>query len=820
MPLLLAISVLAGAVIAYEILLMRLFSIIQWHHFAYMIISLALLGYGASGTFIALFREWLLHRFQAVFATGAVLFGMTAVASFALAQRLPFNPLEVVWDARQQLYLLGLYLLLAVPFFCAATCVGLTLSRFGGRISTIYRYDLLGAGAGALGIVLALFALSPAASLRLLGGAGFLAAGLASVGLTSGRWPAVGLIAAGLASPFLWPEGALEPRLSPYKGLSQALQVPEAEVIEERSSPLGALAVVRSPTIPLRHAPGLSLNASAKIPPQLGVFTDGDSMTAIVRYDGARDSLAYLDFQSAALPYHLLTRPRVLILGAGGGADILLARYHGARAIDAVELNPQMVDLVRRTYADFAGRIYDLPEVRVHVAEARGFMARSPERYDLIHVALLDSFAASAAGLYALAESTLYTTDALETYLARLDAGGMLAITRWLKLPPRDSLKLFATAVAALERLGVEAPGERLALVRSWDTATLLVKNGAFEPAEIEAIKAFSAARGFDLAYYPGIAAAEANRYNVLDRPYLHEGAKALLGPGRQAYLRNYKFHIAPATDDAPYFFRFFKWRALPELLALRAAGGAQLVEWGYVILVATLVQAALVSLVLILAPLGVLRRARPAVARERPFGRVVVYFLALGLAFLFIEIAFMQRFALFLSHPLYAIAVVLCAFLLFAGLGSGYSARLAARRRVAGEGRKALSAIALAVAGIVAVACLYLLLLPALFDWLIPLPQAAKVLISILLIAPLAFCMGMPFPLGLTQVSERAPELVPWAWGINGCASVLSAVLATLLAIHFGFTVVVALALALYALAVAAFPGGASSDKASQGAR
>ncbi|MEE8622917.1 MAG: SAM-dependent methyltransferase, partial [Alphaproteobacteria bacterium] len=303
-------------------------------------------------------------------------------------------------------------------------------------------------------------------------------------------------------------------------------------------------------------------------------------------------------------------------------------------------------------------------------------------------------------------------------------------------------------------------------------------------------------------------------------RPYLHEGAKALLGPGRQAYLRNYKFHIAPATDDAPYFFRFFKWRVLPELVALRAAGGAQLVEWGYVVLVATLAQAALASVVLILAPLRVLRRARPTVAGERPFGRVVVYFLALGLAFLFIEIAFMQRFALFLSHPLYAIAVVLCAFLIFAGLGSGYSARLDARWRAPAEGRQGLSAISLAVAGIVAVAFLELLLLPVLFDWLIPLPQAAKVLVSILLIAPLAFCMGMPFPLGLRQVSERAPELVPWAWGINGCASVLSAVLATLLAIHFGFTVVIALALALYALAVAAFPGGASSDKAGQGAR
>jgi hypothetical protein len=325
-------------------------------------------------------------------------------------------------------------------------------------------------------------------------------------------------------------------------------------------------------------------------------------------------------------------------------------------------------------------------------------------------------------------------------------------------------------------------------------------------PSDVGIIKDFVESHGFDRAYHPGIKAADANRNNILRRPYLYEAAIALLGSGRATFMRDYKFHVEPASDDRPYFFRFFKWRMLPELITLGRAGGAQLVEWGYLILIATLVQAVIASLIVILLPLWTLRRGeRAKVDGERP-ARLVVYFFALGLAFLFIEIAFIQRFTLFLSHPLYAVAVVLCAFLVFAGFGSGFADRLDHRwPRLVGSVTLS-SPIAVAVAGIVVTAGVYLLLLPVLFEWALPLPQPAKVVISIVLIAPLAFCMGMPFPLGLKRVSDRAPRWVPWAWGINGCASVLSAILATLLAIHFGFTLVVALAMALYVIAAAAF--------------
>ncbi len=309
----------------------------------------------------------------------------------------------------------------------------------------------------------------------------------------------------------------------------------------------------------------------------------------------------------------------------------------------------------------------------------------------------------------------------------------------------------------------------------------------------------------------------EANRYNVLEQPYFFDGATELLGPDRGSFLGRYKFDISPTTDDRPYFFDFFKWQALPELLERRALGGAALLDWGYLILLSTLMQAGVLSLVLILAPLR-FYHASPTPSVDR--WRVAIYFLTIGLAFLFVEIASIQRFILFLGHPIYATAVVLCGFLVFAGVGSGFSPQLAAwvatgrasttTKSCWGQIRLRLRALELSVGGIVVVALLYLLILPPLFPLLTALPDASKVTIALLLIAPLAFCMGMPFPLALSRVSASAPGLVPWAWGINGCASVLSAILATLLAMNVGFTCVTLIAITLYLLGGSYFPEAA----------
>ncbi|MGQ4806942.1 hypothetical protein NKDENANG_00280 [Candidatus Entotheonellaceae bacterium PAL068K] len=797
-----AISVVSAAAIGYEILLIRLFSMVQWHHFAYMIISIGLLGYGVSGTFLALTQHWLLPRFVGVFMSSAVLFGLTAVGSFVIGQHLPFNPPEIVWDPGQWFYLLLLYLLFCVPFFCAATCIGLTLIRLRADIGRIYRADLIGAGAGALGIVLLLFLLPHSICLQLLGASGFMAAALAGLDWAGPRrwWLPLPLLFIGLLLAAICPRDWVTPRLSAYKELSQVLQVPDTQVLSQRSSPLGVVTVVRSPTIPFRYAPGLSLNSPLEPPPQLGMFTDGEGLSVITQYDGRPEPLAYLDGLPSALPYHLRQRPSVLILGVGGGADVLQAHYHRARRIDAVELNAQVVDLVTSEHAEFAGPVYSADAVRLHIAEARGFMTTSRKRYDIIQVPLLDSFSTAAGGVQALSENYLYTVEALRATLDHLRPGGWLTLSRWLKLPPRDSLKLFATALTALEQSGVAHPARHLVLIRGLQTTTLLVKNGELTPQEIASLQSFCEARWFDVAYYPGMTAATANRYNVLRAPYFFEAAMALVGDDRQAFIRRYPYAIAPATDDRPYFSHFFTWRALPEMLAWRAQGALSLVDWGYLILIAALLQATVVSFVLIVLPL---RRRQHRAASGWLRSRIGGYFAALGLAFLFIEIAFMQRFILFLSHPLYAIAVVLCAFLVFAGLGSGYATRYSQRSPL-NRGQNAGRPIALAVSGIAILALLYLVLLGPLFHCCLDLPLLIKIAISLGLIAPLAFCMGLPFPLGLSLVAQRAPELIPWAWGMNGCTSVLSAILATILAIHFGFTVVLGAALILYVLAAA----------------
>src|SRR6266540_4655404 len=676
-----AVALVSAGALAYEVLLTRLFSIVQWHHHAHMVISIALLGYGASGAFLALVGEALRRHLGAAFAAGAALFAVSTVASFAVAERLPFNPLAVIWEPRQLLFLFILYALFALPFFGAGTSIGLALAAFPERVGRTYRYDLIGAAAGAIGLMLALFVLFPDTALRLVALLGLLAAALAislreSGAIRKGRAAAcsVAAIAACAALPSSWT--ALH--LSEYKGLSQALLVPGARVLAEDSSPLGLLTVVSSPTIPLRHVPGLSLHNTTEPPAQLGVFTDGDGLTAITAFDGRREPLNYLDSTPSALPYHLLEKPEVLILGAGGGTDILLALLHDAPTIDAVEINPQLVRLVAERFAAFAGRLYERPGVRVHVAEARSFITSRRDRYDLIQIPLLDSFAAAAAGTHSLSESYVYTIEAFEQYLDHLRPGGYLAITRWLKLPPRDSLRLFATAVSALERRGIGEPGAQLALVRSWNTTTLLVKNGPLTGEDTAKIRRFADERAFDLAFLPGMARAEANRFNILDQPYFFDGAVAFLGPTREDFLRDYTFDVRPTTDDRPYFFDFFKWRALPELLQRRALGGAALLDWGYLVLAVTLVQVTALALVLILAPLLWLGRNRPEPAALATW-RVALYFLAIGFAFLFIEIASIQRFMLFLGHPVYAIPVMLAGFLFFAGLGSGIAPKLSA---------------------------------------------------------------------------------------------------------------------------------------------
>lgn len=795
-----SVLLLSASALAYEILLMRLFSIIQWHHFAYMLIGLALLGYGISGAIVTVQQQRVVAHFTNLYIGSIVCFAVTTMLCFAMAQQIPFTAEAILWDSQQLIYLLVIFILLVIPFFFAATALCLVLTQFGAAASRVYAMDLAGAGIGSLGILVLLLWVFPQRVLLLLALLGVCAAVIASIELKvfQRRGIVIGLLFA--CSAILTVGFSLTLQLSPYKSLRQLLQIEGTRVIAERSSPLGMLSVVDSGRIPLRYAPGLSLNAGQEPLPQLAVFTDGDNMTVLTQHPDKLSQLSYLDQMTSALPYHLQQINKALVIGVGGGSDILQAQLHHTQQIDGVELNAQMIQLLTDEFAAYTGDLTRQRGVTIHNAEVRDFLARKPTHYNLIQLALVDAFNASASGLYALNESYLYTMEAMQLYLKHLDADGYLALTRWIKLPPRDTLKLFLTAVVALERMGVKEPAQQLVLIRSWQTSTLLVKNGRVTSTELAAVRKFCAQRSFDLAYAPGLLAADTNHYNMLAQPLFFQAATSLLSQDRAAFLRHYKFNLQPASDDRPYFHQYFKWSAFPEIMQLRTQGGMALLEWGYLILLVTLLIATLASIVLIVLPIWFYQRKNTIATNKLKHARVVYYFFAIGLAFLFIEIAFMQKFILFLHHPIYAIAVTLAAFLVFAGIGSYLAGRLSQQ-----HGRKKLLRITLI--GIISISVLYLFSLNWVFSALVTLPFLVKVGVTLLLLAPLAICMGMPFPLALAALASDTPAYIPWAWGINGCASVISAVLATILAIHFGFSMVIILALILYGSIAWVFP-------------
>ena len=820
-----ALLLVSTAVLAYQVLLMRAFSIGQWHHFAYMVISIALLGFGASGTLLAALQRRstnlggrsLPARAAGAgwFALSATLFALAIPISFGVAQKIPFDPFLIVWDRQQLLYLGCYYLVLFVPFFAAAGAIGLALITESDHCPRLYFYNLAGSGAGAA-LAVGLLEVAPVEAAVLAVGA--LAQGAAVLALLDAALPLAGRrsrrlgAAVGLAAmatlTLAYAKHPPTVRLSQYKGLSYALNLPEARLVAQRSSPLGRVDVVASPAI--RHAPGLSLVTppEAATPPQLGLHVDAENAGAITAFDGNTTKLAYLDWMTPAAPYFARQDSprelRVCVLGAGGGAGVLLALRHAARQVDAVELDANVLDLLRRTFREFSGALYDRPEVRVHRAEARSFMEAASGAWDVVDLSLVDSFAAAAGGVGAVGENYLYTREAFETYLRHLRPHGLLAVTRWVHLPPRDELKLFATAVAALERKGLH-PAERMVLVRSWATATLLVKNEPITSAELAALRRWAAQRLFDAAYFPGIAPSEGNRFNVLDRDYYSEASVAILAGGarREQFFRDYAFYLRPATDDRPYFFHFFRWRALPLMLGAVGTAWIPFVEWGYLILVATLVQAALLGALLIALPLVLLRRGlqpNDSTPARSPSGQharlwVLVYFLALGLGYLFVEMALIQRLVFFLANPIYSVAVVLAGLLLVSGLGSGWAARQLRK------GRSTVRLASFAAFAVAATATLYAFGLRGALSPLLGWPLAARMGVAFAVMVPFT-TMGMPFPLALRYLGRTNAELLPWAWAINGCASVVATSLATLLALGAGLAAVLVGAAACYVLA------------------
>ena len=794
-----SIFLLSGSALAYEVLLMRLFSIIHWHHFAYLIIGLALLGYGVSGTLVSLFQDWLNTRFTTIYPLAIMLFAVSSLGSFLLAQSIPFNAEVIFWDPWQWVYLAFLFLFLAIPFFFAATAICLAFMRFQRHTGAIYAADLVGAGTGSLMIIALLFWLAPQQELWIISLIALVAAAIPLSMIENQKIPLLLLFVALIVVLFLG--SGLELKMSPYKSLQQTLQITGSRLVYQQSSPMGFIDLVENDSVPFRAASGLSLNTPGEILPQKALFVDGENMTPLNQYDGDREPLVYLDFMTSALPYHLGRIEHALIVGAGGGSDILQAAYHQVPDIQALERNHQVIEIVDQHMADYTGQPYSHLASKTHAKDVRDYLQGNEAKFDLIQMNLQQASASSAAGLHAINESYLYTKEAIKLYRSHLKTGGYLALTRWVTLPPRDIFKLINTLVSSLQEEGIDDIDKRMLIIRGWQTATLILKQGQVTTHEIEQVKEFSQQRSFDLVWYPGINIAETNRFNQLATPIFYQSAKQLLTGNADAFVQGYKFNLEPATDNRPYFHSYFKWDTFTELLALKDRGGMPLMEWAYLVLWATMIIALIASVILILLPLLIFNKKVHDYTTHIGKGSVVYYFMAIGLAFLMIEIAFIQKFMLLLHHPIYAIAISLSAFLVFAGVGSQFTQRL-----LSWFGTQRL--IQLTGFSILTIGLIYLWILPGVFAWSADSPIWGRFFMAILLIAPLAFLMGIPFPLALSTLTRHAPHYIPWAWGINGCASVISASLSTIIAINYGFNMVIMIALMIYLSITWFYPG------------
>ena len=791
----------SASVLAYEILLMRLLSITFWYHFAYMVISLALLGFGASGSFLFLLSRRVYEKMDAWLVLLAGIAALSFPLAFSVAKEIGLDPLQLVWQNKEWVKMAATYLVMAIPFLLSGGIVGIILSAAGRDVPRLYAVDLLGAGFGCVAVVPALYLGPPWMLLPLLSGAVLAGAGWCCMRTP---WSGKGILVLPLAGTLVLACYVLlppVPELHHTKAFPMTMVFPDATVEAEREGPLGLIHVVGSSLI--REVPGLSLNygldgKGGNLPNQKTIFSDGDALSTITRFKDDLDELEHLDFTTMALPYHVRRPKKVLVVGAGGGTDVLLALKEKASSITALEANAQVAELMTGPFADFSGHLYSKPEVHLRIQEARQFLHGTEDRFDLIQISLLDSFGGSAAGLYSAAESYLYTTEAFGLYLSRLSDSGLLAVTRWIKFPPRDALRIFSTALSALRKTGIsQRPEEHLVLIRSWKTSTLLASKAPFTAEEIEKVLVFNQRRSFDVDYYAGIREDVSNRYDVQKEAYSFKGATSLAGSEAKGFLRDYLFDVSPTTDDRPYFSHFFRWDKAWSLLQQLRKEFLPFMEIGTILIVATLVQAVMAGGALILLPLLGLRRAvewaRDGLSALGVLG-TLFYFGSIGFAFMFLEMALLPRYTLLLSHPIYSTAVVLGAVLVFAGCGSLSVGHV--------ESKSLWVAVTCVCAWVLGQA----LLEGRLFEWALGWPFAGRLALTVVMVGSLSFFLGWPFPIGLRETSGRYPSLVPWAWGINGCASVIGAVLGKMISMSIGLRMTMVVAALLYVSAALVF--------------
>jgi hypothetical protein len=780
------VAATAASGLIFEIALTRVFAVTQFYHFAFLTISMALLGFGASGSALTAFprlgvggpRRWAwLAGFQ----------GLATVTAYGVSNSLPFDSFAIAWDRAQIAYLAVYYLTLAVPFFFGGLIVAVLLTG-GGQpepVSShlVYGASLAGAGLGCVVAVVGLDLLGGegtialAAAVAMAAAVGFATLVVPRRGLRAGATVAtVILLAMSVAVP-----GPLEMNMSPYKDLAGALRFPDATVVATVWDRGTRIDLVHSDGI--RSLPGLSFTYSGAPPAQDGVTFDGDDLSPIPRL--APEAAEFAPHLLTALPWLLRPGADSLILEPRGGLDVLVALAGGAKKVVAVEPHGAVIDVITAERAS----VYDDSRVEVVVSDSRTFVERTGAEFDVIDLALTSPYRPVTSGAYSLAEDYSLTVEAFVSYLDRLEPNGILMVARWVQTPPSEATRLLGIAAAALRR-GDRDPVAAVVVLRNYSNAVLLVQPDGWSAVDLVAVQDFAATRRFDIVTMPGLDPTATNRFSVIpDERYSVLAAELLTAVDPQPMYAGYEFDISPPTDDHPFFGHYFKWNQTADVLGSlgrtwQPFGGA-----GYLVLVAFLVLATLSAVVLIVAPLAVRRRARgdgsavPAGLRWWTVG----YFGLLGLAFLLMEIPLVQLYILLVGDPTTAFAVVLFAVLMASGVGSMVSPRVSWR-----AGAVLLTGTAVA----------YPFLIRGLTTVALPAPLLVRVMVGAVAITPLGFLMGIMFPRGIAYLERRAPHLVPWAWGINGTVSVISAVTAALLALAFGFSFVLAMGAVGYGLA------------------
>ncbi len=771
------LALVTCATLLVEILSTRLLSVLTWYHLSFLAVTLAMLGMASGAVFVFLKGEAYRGAGAQAALTRATLAMAAAIAlSHLVTLTIPIPPLT---EARLSLILPLAILVtaLGVPFFFSGVTVTLALTRSGGPVGWLYAWDLAGAAAGCL-LVIPLLVLTNL-STAMLTAAAATAAGawcFARSAARPSRWgAALALVLAGFAA---W-NGAADALTILYPK-NQRLWL-TADGASYRAWTTHSYVVLGQPNEGPIYLWGPGKGAERFTAVQQWLTLDGEAATPMTQWDGRLESLEWVPYDVTSLPYQLRAGSAAII-GVGGGRDLLAALWGGSTSVTGIELNRELVDLLEGPYREFAG-LADHPRVRLVNDEARSWLARHEERFDVIQMSLIDTWAATGAGAFTLSENGLYTLEGWRIFLDRLTPDGIFSVSRWFS-PSRasETSRLASLAVAALLDRRAARPRDHLVLAASGNVATLLVAARPFDARDRQRIEAALSEAGFRLLAAPWQAAGDPQLAAILDATGPIELARAGADP---------LYDYSPPTDERPFFFNMLRPSSLGSLDQVPRGG----VAGGNLRATATLFLLLALTLLLvagiILFPL--LRSGLPGM-KPRAFTIALAYFAMIGMGFMLIQIPFLQRFSVYLGHPTWTLAVVLFGMILFTGAGSAVSDRVRIDARW-------LPALPLAIAALLVVDVATLQrVIDATTTW----GLAGRTAVVLTIIAPLALLLGFGFPLGIRLVGSMSDLATAWMWGVNGATGVLASVAVISISMWFGIHLNLWIAAATY-LALAA---------------